>query len=183
MRRTIALLTGAAAILIAGQTSAVAAPPNTDHASVTDGPFDLCDIPVTYREETDLRVLARRSGLDDWKFTVFSQGWFSFTGVDSGRAITVNYHKADRDLQVIASDGSVRTLRVMNNRSEVWTDDAGHLLGAVHGPISYTVTVSYADTPTDPFDDYWVIEPESYTVHGDWALDEEFCDVMVPALT
>ena len=32
-------------------------------------------------------------------------------------------------------------------------------------------------------DDNWVLAPESYTVHGNWALNDVFCDVMVPALT
>jgi hypothetical protein len=184
MRRFVALLAGAAAALSTIQSPAAAAAPTVDHASVIDGPFDLCGLQVSYREETDLRILARRSGPDgDWKFTVFSEGWFRFTGIQSGRAVTVTYHKADRDLQILDSDGATRTLRVMNNRTEVWTDDAGHRLGAVHGPISYTLTVSYAGTPGDPSDDYWVIAPESYTVHGDWALNDTFCDVIVPALT
>lgn len=184
MRRSLALLAVVAAVLAAGQAPAAAAAPTTDHVSVEDGPFDLCGISVTYREETDLRILSRRSGPDgDWKFTAFTDGWFSFTGVDSGRAVTVAYHKVDRDLQIIASDGATRTLRAMNNRTEVWTDDAGRRLGALHGPISFTVTVSYAGTPSDPSDDYWVVAPESFTVHGSRALDDVFCDVMVPALT
>lgn len=114
---------------------------------------------------------------------MFSQGWFTFTAVESGRAVTVTYHKVDRDLQILSSDGETRTLRAMNNRTEVWTDHAGHRLGAVHGPISFTVTVSYAGTPSDPSDDYWVVAPESYTVHGNWALNDIFCDVMVRTLT
>lgn len=184
MRRFIALLAVAAATLTAGQAPAAAAATVTEHVSVVDGPFDLCGVQATYREETDLRILPRRSGPDgDWKFTVFSKGWFTFTGVESGRAVTVTYHKVDRDLQILTSDGAMRTLRAMNNRTEVWTDDAGHRLGAVHGPISFTVTVSYAGTPSDPSDDYWVVAPESYTIHGDWALNDVFCDVMVPALT
>lgn len=185
MRRSLALLAVTAAVLAAGRPApaeAVVAP--TDHLSVLDGPFDLCGVSVTYREETDLRILSRRAGASgDWKFTAFTDGWFSFTGVGSGRAVTVTYHKVDRDLQVLASDGDTRTLRTMNNRTEVWTDDAGRRLGAVHGPISFTVTVSNAGTPSDPADDYWVVAPESYTVHGSWALDDVFCDVVVPALT
>jgi hypothetical protein len=184
MRRFIALLAGAAAALSTIQAPAAAAAPAVDHVSVIDGPFDLCGLPVSYREETDLRILARRSGPDgDWKFTVFTEGWFSLTGIQSGRAVMVTYRKADRDLQILDSDGATRTLRVMNNRTEVWTDDAGNRLGAVHGPISYTLTVSYAGTPSDPSDDYWVIAPESYTVHGNWAMNDIFCDVIAPALT
>ena len=178
------MLAGSAMTFGVGQAPAAAAAPDTQHVSVVDGPFDLCGVTVTYREETDLQILSRRSGPGgDWNFTVFTQGWFTFTSTDSGRTVTVTYRKADRDLRILASDGETRTLSVMNNRTEVWTDDAGIRLGAVHGPISYTVTVSYAGTPSDPLDDYLVIAPESYTIHGDWALDDHFCDVMTVALT
>ncbi|MEO7981176.1 MAG: hypothetical protein ABI807_09835 [Sporichthyaceae bacterium] len=43
--------------------------------------------------------------------------------------------------------------------------------------------MSYAGTPSDPADDFWVVAPESYTVHDDWRFDKVFRDVMVPALT
>jgi hypothetical protein len=53
----------------------------------------------------------------------------------------------------------------------------------VHGPISYQVTVSWAGTPSDLLDDYWLVPPDSYKVRGDWRFDDVFCDAVRPALT
>ena len=89
----------------------------------------------------------------------------------------------DRDLKVLSSDGDSRTLQVMNNRIEFWTNDLGQRLDSVAGPISYTVTVSYAGTPSDPADDYWLSVLSDIRVRGDWSLDDTFCHVMVANLT
>lgn len=188
MHRPTALLTAIVSGLVA--TAATASPARADepveqHLSVTNGPFELCGLAsVTYAEETDLRLVSRPSGPDgDWKFTAFTRGWYAFTNGDTGRTVTATYRKADRDLRVLESDGGTRTLRVMNNRSEVWTNDEGDRLDLVHGPIAFTVTVSYAGTPSDPMDDFWVGDPSEETVHGDWSLDDTFCDVLVANLT
>lgn len=185
MRRTVALLGAVAAVLLAVQTPAVAAAPREGHISVPyDGPFEFCGLPnVTYAEETDYRLVSRHPGPDgDWTFTAFTEGWFTFTNADNGRVVTATYHKADRDLRILTSDGASRTVMTMNNRTEVWTNDAGQRLGAVHGPISFTVTVSYANTPSDPFDDFWLSDLFNIRVRGDWGFDDRFCDVMTANL-
>ncbi|MEO6711920.1 MAG: hypothetical protein ABIM89_00655 [Mycobacteriales bacterium] len=185
MRRTVATLGAVAAVLLAVQAPAAAAVPGTGHFSVADGPFQLCGLTnVTYAEETDYRLVSRHRGPDgDWTFTVFTDGWFSFTNGDTGRVVTVTYHKADRDLRILASDGASRTLVAMNNRTEVWVNDLGQRIGSVHGPISFTVTVSYAGTPSEPMDDFWLSDPSDIRIRGDWKFDELFCGAMTASLT
>jgi len=120
MRRTVALLGAVAAVLLIVQTPAVAAAPREGHVSVTDGPFEFCGLPnVTYAEETDYRLVSRHPGPDgDWTFTVFTNGWFTSTNADTGRVVTATYHKANRDLRILTSDGSLCTVMTMNNRTE-----------------------------------------------------------------
>ena len=185
MRRTVAVLGAVAAALLAVQTPALAAAPREGHVSVADGPFEFCGLPnVTYAEETEYRLLSRQQGPGrDWTFSVFTEGWFTFTNADTGRVVTATYHKVDRDLRILSSDGVSRTVKTMNNRTEVWTNDAGQRLGAVHGPISFTVTVSYAGTPSDPFDDFWLSDLSDIWVRGDWRFSDGFCDVMTTNLT
>ena len=66
---------------------------------------------------------------------------------------------------------------------EFWANDLGQRLDSVAGPISYTLTVSYAGTRSDPLDDYWLSDLSDIRVRGDWSLDDTFCDVMVANLT
>jgi len=49
--------------------------------------------------------------------------------------------------------------------------------------ISFTVTVSYAGTPSDPSDDFWLSDLSNIRVRGDWGFSDRFCDVMTANLT
>jgi hypothetical protein len=185
MRRSVAMLATVASLVLLAPGSAGAASPREGHISIADGPFELCGLPnVSYQEETDYRLVSRHPGPDgDWTFTMLTTGFYSFTNDDTERVVTATYRKADRDLKVLSSDGDSRTLQVMNNRIEFWTNDLGQRLDSVAGPISYTVTVSYAGTPSDPADDYWLSDLSDIRVRGDWSLDDTFCHVMVANLT
>jgi hypothetical protein len=43
--------------------------------------------------------------------------------------------------------------------------------------------VSYAGTPSDPLDGFWLSGLSEIRVRGDWKFDEQFCSAITASLT
>jgi hypothetical protein len=171
-------------------TPASAAPAgNGPWHTVYDEPFtdiqqDFCDVPdltvaYTFGGVVQTRT-ARTLGVNGFPYdTYYYTAKELYTNVATGETVTDDLTYLSQDIRLVDNGDGTFTRYVSNKGHHVLYSDDGVVLARTAGIFSYNVVYNYADTPSDPSDDFKVGRPFNFKDEG---LKIDYCAVIVVAI-
>jgi hypothetical protein len=104
----------------------------------------------------------------------------TFTNTDNGNVATNSDRVLNKDLKVIDNeDGTLTVILLATGNSTIY-DASGKAIGRNPGQVRFEFLIDHAGTPGDPFDDELISEE---LIKGSTGRSDDFCTVIVPALT
>jgi hypothetical protein len=105
----------------------------------------------------------------------------TFTNPDTDLSVTVFDTVLDKDMTVTDNGDDTFTILVLGTGAAWIKDQNGRIIGANPGQIRYEILIDNAGTPSDPTDDEFI--EDLGVVFGSTGRNDDFCEVVVPALT
>jgi len=153
--------------------------------------FEFTDTINKFCDVNGLRVLADGEGTVTYRLEtkgsdgeVFYAERFEsevrFTNVRTGAYVTSHESSSFRDVTIKDNGDGTHTIIYFGTGNAYVTDSSGTVIGRNPGQVRWEVVIDLNGTPED-FDDDEVISEE--LILGSTGRNDDFCEVVVPALT
>ena len=178
---------GLAALAVSGISGVAAAKPldkGTFHDESSEVVEDFCDVGgLTAQVDNvfDVRFSANTKGND--QLVYFAQHIDIsnvYTNVDTGAFVTESIRFVDKDLKVTDNGDGTLSVLILSTGNATISGEDGKAIGRNPGQVRFLLVVDHGDTPADPSDD---TEISFDQVKGSTGRSDDFCEVVVPALT
>jgi hypothetical protein len=104
----------------------------------------------------------------------------TLTNLDNGNFVTLNDRVLNKDLSVTDNGNGTLTVIALSTGNATIYDSSGKAIGRNPGQIRTEFVVDHAGTPGDPRDDEIISEE---VIFGSTGRSDDFCEVVIPALT
>ena len=178
---------GLAALAVSGISSVAAAKPldkGTFHDESSEVVEDFCDVGgLTAQVDSvvDGRFSAKTKGTD--QLVYFAQHIDIsnvYTNVDTEAFVTESIRFIDKDLKVTDNGDGTLSVLILSTGNATISGEDGNAIGRNPGQVRFLLVVDHGGTPTDPSDDTGISFEQ---VKGSTGRSDDFCEVVVPALT
>jgi hypothetical protein len=177
------LVVGAAVFAVAGVSSVAEARPlagDEFHNEFSETVEDFCDVPgMTVEIDTvfDGRFSVKTKGRD-------GLGYFAehlrIASTYNGSVVTTLDKLHSKDLKVIDNGDGTLTVVFFATGNATFYGANGKAIGRDPGQVRFEFVVDHNGTPGDPLDDIVISEE---LIKGPTGRTDDFCEVVVPALT
>lgn len=176
-------LVAAAAVVLVGVASGQPIDKGPFHDEGTFVDDDFCGTGLTVEGEfvVDGRFMVAARGRDGLiYFMEHVRATSVLTNPDTNRSVTVVSKVLNKDLKVTDNDDGTLTVLFMATGNDVIYGSDGKAIGRNPGQIRIEFLIDHNGTPDDPFDDEVIAEE---VVKGSTGRSDDFCDVVLPAIT
>jgi hypothetical protein len=180
------LVVGAAVFAVAGVSSVAEARPlagDEFHNEFNETVDDFCDVPgMTVEIDTvfDGRFSVKTKGRDGLAYFAQHIRIASTYTAANGNVVTSLDQFHDKDLKVIDNGDGTLTVIFFRTGNATFYGANGKAIGRDPGQVRFELLVDHNGTPGDPLDDILLSEE---IIKGSTGRSDDFCEVVVPALT